>query len=63
MRIDLDIGDTAHAIGTKTRLTATGLIAVNPPYGFADDMRAALAQVAPLLSPDAKSVVRVLADA
>ena len=62
VRIDLDIGAAAHAIGTKTRLTATGLIVVNPPFGFAQEMDAALTRIAPLLSPQAKSSVRVLAD-
>jgi 23S rRNA (adenine2030-N6)-methyltransferase len=61
VRIDLDIGAEAYAIGTKTRLTAAGLIVVNPPYGFADEMRGALAHVAPLLSPKAIGTVRVLA--
>jgi 23S rRNA (adenine2030-N6)-methyltransferase len=61
VRIDLDIGPEAHAAGTKTRLSATGLIAVNAPYGFAEEMREALAQIAPLLSAKAESTVRVLA--
>jgi len=59
LRIDIDIGAAAKAPGEKDRLTAAGLIVVNPPYGFAAEMRAALAQVAPLLSAHAE--VRVLA--
>ena len=63
VRIDLDIGTPANAIGTKTRLTAAGLIVVNPPYGFAEEMRAALARIAPLLSPNAIATVSILAEA
>ena len=50
VRIDLDIGAAEKAAGTKERLTGSGLIVVNPPFGFAEEMREALARVAPLLS-------------
>lgn len=60
LRIDIDIGTSAAAIGTKARLTGAGLIVVNPPYGFADEMRESLARIAPLLSDNAKAEVRVL---
>jgi 23S rRNA (adenine2030-N6)-methyltransferase len=60
LRIDIDIGVNAAAIGTKERLTGAGLIVVNPPYGFAEEMRESLAKIAPLLSDDAKAEVRVL---
>jgi 23S rRNA (adenine2030-N6)-methyltransferase len=60
-RVDLDIGAEAPAMGTKTRLTATGLIVINPPHGFAEEMREALARITPLLSSKATSVVCVLA--
>ncbi|MBV9043561.1 MAG: 23S rRNA (adenine(2030)-N(6))-methyltransferase RlmJ [Alphaproteobacteria bacterium] len=53
LRIDLDLGAGGAPIGTKTPLTATGVLVINPPYGFADDMRAALATVAPRLSQTA----------
>jgi len=56
VRIDLDIG--AAAIGTKERLSGSGLIVVNPPFGFADEMREALGRVAPLLSDKARHEVR-----
>jgi 23S rRNA (adenine2030-N6)-methyltransferase len=61
VRIDLDIGAAEKAIGTKERLTGSGLIVVNPPYGFADDMREALGRVAPLLSDKARYEVRWIA--
>jgi 23S rRNA (adenine2030-N6)-methyltransferase len=61
LRIDIDIGAAAKAPGEKDRLTAAGLIVVNPPYGLAAQMRAALAQVAPFLSDKARAEVRVLA--
>lgn len=46
--------------GAKERLSSCGLIIVNPPYGFAEEMTATLAVVAPLLSPAASSEVRWL---
>ena len=47
--------------GTKEQLTACGLLVVNPPFGFVEDMTAALAVAAPLLSPTARSEIRWLA--
>ncbi|HEX4293035.1 MAG TPA: 23S rRNA (adenine(2030)-N(6))-methyltransferase RlmJ [Rhizomicrobium sp.] len=58
LRIDIDVG--AVVAGTKERLSGAGLIVVNPPYGFADEMRAALAKIAPLLSNKARAEVRWL---
>lgn len=60
LRIDIDIGPADAGVADKERLTAAGLIVVNPPYGFADEMQASLAQVAPLLSPKAGAEVRWL---
>jgi 23S rRNA (adenine2030-N6)-methyltransferase len=60
LRIDIDIGGQAAAIGTKERLTGAGLIVVNPPYGFAEEMRESLAKIAPLLSDNARAEVRML---
>ena len=60
LRIDIDIGASGKAIGNKERLTAAGLIVINPPFGFAEEMRATLARVAPLLSDNARAEVRVL---
>jgi 23S rRNA (adenine2030-N6)-methyltransferase len=60
LRIDIDIGAASAASGTKERLTAAGLIVVNPPYGFAEEMRESLAKIAPLLSDTARAEVRVL---
>jgi 23S rRNA (adenine2030-N6)-methyltransferase len=59
LRIDLDIGGSVSG-GAKERLTAAGLIVVNPPFGFAGEMQAALAIVAPLLSPQAQVDIRWL---
>lgn len=61
LRIDLDIGAAAPAPDGKERLSGSGLVVVNPPYGFADEMRAALARIAPLLSDRARFEVRMLA--
>ena len=57
LRIDMEI-DRAHD-SDKERLSAAGLIVVNPPFGFAEEMRECLAKVAPLLS--ARTDVRMLA--
>jgi 23S rRNA (adenine2030-N6)-methyltransferase len=61
LRIDLDIGVAARAVGEKERLTGSGLIVINPPFGFADDMRETLACVTPLLSDTARFEVRWIA--
>ena len=60
LRIDIDIG-AAPGAGDKERLAAAGLIVVNPPFGLAGEMEAALAAVAPLLSPKARYSVSALA--
>ena len=60
LRIDIDIGAGAAVAGAKERLTGAGLIVVNPPYGFAEEMRASLAKIAPLLSATARTEVRML---
>jgi 23S rRNA (adenine2030-N6)-methyltransferase len=61
LRIDIDIGAAEQAPGARERLTAAGLIVVNPPYGLAAEMRAALAQVTPLLGPKARFALQTLA--
>jgi 23S rRNA (adenine2030-N6)-methyltransferase len=60
LRIDIDVGASKDAVGTKDRLTSAGLIVVNPPFGLAEEMRDGLAVVAPLLSPKASADVRWL---
>ena len=60
VRIDIDIGPSATADG-KERLSAAGLIVVNPPHGFAAEMRESLAKITPLLSAKARAEVRWLA--
>lgn len=59
LRIAIDIG--AGDSGAKERLTAAGLIVINPPFGFAEEMQTCLAVVAPLLSRAARSEIRWLA--
>jgi 23S rRNA (adenine2030-N6)-methyltransferase len=43
LRVDIDLG------GGDDRLRAAGLLVVNPPYGFANEMRAAATVIAPRL--------------
>jgi 23S rRNA (adenine2030-N6)-methyltransferase len=47
LRIDIDLG--AQPKADKERLSAAGLLIVNPPYGFADEMRRIAAIMAPAL--------------
>ena len=61
LRIDIDVGTAEAGPGEKERLAAAGLIVVNPPFGLAEEMRASLVHVKPLLSPNACSDVRWLA--
>ena len=61
LRIDIDLGATVSAPGEKDRLAAAGVIVVNPPFGFAEEMRAHLARVAPLLADKAKTELRWIA--
>ena len=56
LRIDIEVDAAKDA--DKERLSASGLIVVNPPFGFADEMRESLARIAPLLS--ARTEVRML---
>ncbi|MEI9994639.1 MAG: 23S rRNA (adenine(2030)-N(6))-methyltransferase RlmJ [Rhizomicrobium sp.] len=56
LRVDLDLG-----LRDAEKLSATGLIVINAPYGFAQEMEAVLRRIAPLLAPNARADVRVLA--
>lgn len=47
LRLLLDLGQDSTRLGT--RLSASLLLAVNPPYGFAEEMRAAQGELLPLL--------------
>jgi 23S rRNA (adenine2030-N6)-methyltransferase len=60
LKIELDIG----ALEPGTRLSATGLLVVNPPYGFADEMRSILPFLARILGqgPGAGGVVHSFAE-
>lgn len=59
--VRVSIALAADEGGGKERLAASGLIIVNPPFGFAAEMTEALAVAVPLLSPTARSEVRWLA--
>ena len=61
LRIDIDVGTDEDTNGAKERLTTAGLIVVNPPYGFAEEMRTSLTHVAPRLSGNARAELRWLA--
>ncbi len=61
LRVDIDLGAPVRVPGEKDRLAAAGLIVVNPPFGFAEEMRGHLARIAPLLSDGARAEVRWLA--
>jgi 23S rRNA (adenine2030-N6)-methyltransferase len=54
LRIDTDVGATSDG-----RLSAAGLLVVNPPFGFEEEMLAAAKVIAPLLSRDAGSPARI----
>jgi 23S rRNA (adenine2030-N6)-methyltransferase len=49
LRLDVTLGARR-----EDRLTAAGLVAVNPPFGFEDEMRAALALALPLMGGEAR---------
>lgn len=61
LRIDIDVGAAEAGVDAKERLTSAGLIVVNPPFGFAEEMQASLAWVAPLLSVKARADLSWLA--
>jgi 23S rRNA (adenine2030-N6)-methyltransferase len=49
LRLDVTLGARR-----EDRLTAAGLVVVNPPFGFEDEMRAALALALPLMGGEAR---------
>jgi 23S rRNA (adenine2030-N6)-methyltransferase len=49
LRLDVMLGTRR-----EDRLTAAGLVVVNPPFGFEDEMRAALALALPLMGAEAR---------
>ncbi len=61
VRIDIAVAAPEPEPGAKERLAAAGLVVVNPPFGFAEELRAALAQVTPLLGQDARFALTALA--
>jgi 23S rRNA (adenine2030-N6)-methyltransferase len=67
VRLDLDIGSpqTASEPGRAPPMSVTGLLVVNPPYGFADRMSAVLRTLTTLLGRDGanSSLTRLAGDA
>jgi 23S rRNA (adenine2030-N6)-methyltransferase len=57
LRVDIDLG--AQPIADKERLSAAGLLIVNPPYGFADEMREIAAILAPALGRGALARITI----
>ena len=51
LKVELDVG----AAGADTRLSAAGLLVVNPPYGFAEEMRNILPFLARILGQSARA--------
>lgn len=58
LRVDVESG----AQQTEGRLAAAGLLVVNPPFGFAQEMGAVAAAVAPLLTTDSGVPARISVD-
>jgi len=62
LRIDIDIGPAAQSKRAESEpLHAAGLLVIDPPFGMARDMKAALAIIAPLLGKSAKYEIETLA--
>ena len=57
LRIAIDLGSDAR--GDKDRLSAAGLLVVNPPYGFSDEMKAIAAILAPKLGRAAPAKITI----
>ena len=54
LRITIDVGQGVAGADGKERLSAAGLLVVNPPYGFAEEMRRAADIAAPRLGPSTR---------
>jgi 23S rRNA (adenine2030-N6)-methyltransferase len=68
LRLELDIGarQAASEAGRAPPMSATGLLVINPPYGFADQMNVILPTLTTLLGRSAaanSSVVRLAGEA
>jgi 23S rRNA (adenine2030-N6)-methyltransferase len=65
LRVELDVGIPQRPVAPDRGppLTATGLLAINPPYGFAEEMRSAVAFLAERLAqgPGANGTMDILA--
>jgi len=65
VKLELDVGRPPSAESGKDRLSATGLLVVNPPFGFADQMRAIMPFLERHLAQgtSARGAVDILAEA
>lgn len=54
--------DVGFAAASEERLAKAGLIIVNPPYGFAEEMHSALGEIVPRLCEQASAHLAWLAD-
>jgi 23S rRNA (adenine2030-N6)-methyltransferase len=66
LKVELEIGAPPPAgAGERGRLSAAGLLVVNPPFGFADEMRTITSFLASTLAqgPAAHGTVEILAEA
>jgi 23S rRNA (adenine2030-N6)-methyltransferase len=57
LRITIDVGREAE--GEKDRLSAAGVLVINPPYGFAEEMRAAAGVLGPRLGRNASAEISI----
>ena len=64
LRIDIDIGAKAVPPAGSPAMTATGLLVVNPPYGFSEEMEMILPFLSSILAqgPGASHRTRLLVD-
>jgi 23S rRNA (adenine2030-N6)-methyltransferase len=59
LRIIIDVGAGAANADGKERLASAGMLIVHPPYGFADEMQAAAAILAPRLGRSAAKAATI----
>ena len=64
LELDVDAAEQTSGEGSGPRLSETGILAVNPPYGFAEEMRSAVSYLAQTLAqgPRPRAAVEVLAE-
>jgi 23S rRNA (adenine2030-N6)-methyltransferase len=65
LKLELDVdGAEVNPESRGARLTQTGILAINPPYGFGEDMRVVASYLAGALAqgPRARGTLKVLAE-